>query len=75
MAGQDYQIRTKHGYDFFEVSSSFQKAIRRWYDHRMSLADKLQKVSEHRAQYLRHLTYKVVFIYQHLQLGWGYDFE
>ena len=25
----EYQIRTKHGYDFFEVASAFQKAIRR----------------------------------------------
>ncbi len=25
----DYQVRTKKGYDFFEVSSAFQKAIRR----------------------------------------------
>ena len=27
--GNDYQVRTKHGYDFFEVSSTFQKSIRR----------------------------------------------
>lgn len=26
---QDYQVKTMRGYDFFEVSSSFQKAIRR----------------------------------------------
>lgn len=27
--GSDYQVRTKKGYDFFEVSSAFQKSIRR----------------------------------------------
>lgn len=25
----DYQVKTKHGYDFFEVSSAFQKSVRR----------------------------------------------
>lgn len=25
----DYQMRTKHGYEFFEVASAFQKAVRR----------------------------------------------
>ena len=50
-----------------------QKAIRLWYDHRMKMADRLGDSS--RAEYLRRLTYKTVFIYHHLQLGWGYDFE
>lgn len=27
--GNDYQVKTKKGYDFFEVSSAFQKSIRR----------------------------------------------
>ena len=50
-----------------------QKAIRLWYDHRMKMADRLGDLS--RAEYLRRMTYKTVFIYHHLQLGWGYDFE
>ena len=50
-----------------------QKAIRLWYDHRMKMAGKLGNTN--RAEYLRRMTYKTVFIYQHLQLGWGYDFE
>lgn len=50
-----------------------QKAIRLWYDHRMKMADKLGNTN--RAEYLRRMTYKTVFIYHHLQLGWGYDFE
>ena len=50
-----------------------QKAIRLWYDHRMKMADRLGDSS--RAEYLRRMTYKTVFIYHHLQLGWGYDFE
>ena len=25
----DFQLKTKHGYDFYEVASAFQKAIRR----------------------------------------------
>lgn len=29
MANNNYQVLTKHGYDFFEVSSIFQKSIRR----------------------------------------------
>lgn len=29
----NYQVKTKHGYDFFEVSSAFQKAIRRGDEH------------------------------------------
>ena len=50
-----------------------QKAIRLWYDHRMKMADKLGNTNF--AEYLRHTTYKTVFIYQHLQLGYHYDFE
>lgn len=50
-----------------------QKAIRLWYDHRMKMADKLKNTNL--AEYIRHMTYKTVFIYQHLQLEWQYDFE
>ena len=50
-----------------------QKAIRLWYDHRMKMAARLGDTS--RAEYLRRMTYKTIFIYHHLQLGWGYDFE
>lgn len=50
-----------------------QKAIRLWFDHRMKMADKLGNTNS--AEYLRRMTYKTVFIYHHLQLGWSYDFE
>lgn len=50
-----------------------QKALRLWYDHRMKMADKIGNTNL--AEYLRRMTYKTVFIYQHLQLGWQYDFE
>lgn len=50
-----------------------QEAIRLWYDHRMKMANKLGNTN--RAEYLRRMTYKTVFIYHHLQLGWQYDFE
>ena len=50
-----------------------QKAIRLWYDHRMKMADKLGNTNS--AEYLRHITLKTVFIYQHLQMGMKYDFE
>ena len=50
-----------------------QKAIRLWYDHRMKMADKLGNTNL--AEYLRRMTYKAIFIYHHLQLGWHYDFE
>lgn len=49
------------------------EAIRLWYDHRMKMANKLGNTN--RAEYLRRMTYKTVFIYHHLQLGWQYDFE
>ena len=49
------------------------KAIRAWYDHRMKMADKLGNTNL--AEYFRRLTYKAVFIYQHFQLDWEYDFE
>jgi len=52
---------------------SEQKAIRLWYDHRMKMADKLGNTNL--AEYLRRMTYKAVFIYLRLQLGWHYDFE
>lgn len=50
-----------------------QKAIRLWYDHRMKMVGKLGNTNH--AEYLRRMSYKTVFIYHHLQLGWGYDFE
>lgn len=50
-----------------------QKAIRLWYDHRMKMAEKLGNTNL--AEYLRRMTYKAIFIYHHLQLGWHYDFE
>lgn len=49
------------------------KAIRLWYDHRMKIADKLG--NKNLSEYLRRMTYKTVFLYHHLQLGWQYDFE
>ena len=52
---------------------SEQKAIHLWYDHRMEMAEKLGNTNL--AEYLRRITYKTVLIYQHLQLGWQYDFE
>ena len=48
----------------------YQKAILLWYNHRMKMADRLQEVSNTHAEYLRHMTCKTVFIYQHLRLGW-----
>ena len=54
----------------------YQKAILLWYDHRMKMADKLQEINKNRAEYLRRMTYKTIFIYTHLQLDfWQYDFE
>jgi len=50
-----------------------QKAIRLWYNHRMKMAEKLGNTNL--AEYFRRMTYKTVFIYYHLQLGWQYDFE
>ena len=50
-----------------------QKAIRLWYNHRMRMADKIG--NNNLSEYFRHMTYKTVFIYHHLQLGWHYDFE
>lgn len=54
---------------------SSQQVIRQWYDYRMKMADQLEKSNKNYAEYSRRMTYKVVFIYQHLQLGWMYDSE
>ena len=50
-------------------------ALRAWFNHRMEMANALQPINQNRAEYLRHITYKTVFIYSHLQLDWTYDFE
>jgi len=50
-------------------------ALRAWFNHRMEMANALQPINQNRAEYLRHITYKTVFIFSHLQLDWTYDFE
>ncbi len=54
-----------------------QKAIHKWYDYRRQIAKQLEdKEYEHNIiEYYRHITYKAVYIYQRLQIGWGYYFE
>lgn len=34
----------------------------------MKMADKLQEINKNRAEYLRRMTYKTIFIYTHFQL-------